>query len=588
MPNSHSAIVLRDRTLLALIGGVAGVAAWVLVDILPDRVENERLLLFLVATTGGFFAAFLAATGPLSFLRAAFAAAVAALPAAGLLTWASLRHDAVDDFLATLHPMLAFGLIVMISLPFLIAAQREGEGWHNYPALFTQSWNIVVRYAAAWLFVAVFWGVVFLSDALFGLVGLDIIEELLEIDPVPFVLTGAVLGLALAVVVELSDYVSPFLILRLLRLLIPVVLVVTAVFLVALPFRGLSDLFGGFSAAATLLAMAIGIATLISSALDRSDAEAAEAWVLRISSQLLSLAMPVLAGLALHAVWLRVQDHGWTPDRIAAACAALVALGYGVSYALAVLLRRNWMQRVRQANIAMALVVIAMSAVWLSPLLNPERLSAASQVARFARGDVSADRLDLWFIRHELGRAGPDAIDKLKALDHPDAEALRSRIAALEEAGSRHGFEAPAGEDARELIARITEQAVVLPEGSVLPDDAFEAVFASQLRDWAEGCARQTPLGNPGCVLVVTDFVVTRPGDEALLFWLRDAGTAVIDVVFPGEPTAGFAGPVYLGGSGEFDITPATLDALQTGSFSIEPAEIMSLSVGTARIILRP
>ena len=69
------------------------------------------------------------------------------------------------------------------------------------------------------------------------------------------------LVLALAVVTELSDYVSPFLILRLLRLMLPPVLLVLAVFLLALPLRGLSGLFGGLSAAATLLAMVAAGAT---------------------------------------------------------------------------------------------------------------------------------------------------------------------------------------------------------------------------------------------------------------------------------------------------------------------------------------
>ena len=82
---------------------------------------------------------------------------------------------------------------------------------------------------------------------------MEIISDLLDIDGVPFVLTGLVLGLAIAVVNELSDYVSPYLILQLLRLLLPVLVVVMAVFIVALPFRGLSGLFGGLSAAATLM-----------------------------------------------------------------------------------------------------------------------------------------------------------------------------------------------------------------------------------------------------------------------------------------------------------------------------------------------
>ncbi len=108
-------------------------------------------------------------------------------------------------------------------MPFLIAALGPVGNWRDYPELFNQSWNIVVRYVAAWLFMGLFWAVLLLSNELFGIIGLEILDDLLDIAPVPYVLSGLVLGLALAVVNELSEYVSPYLILRLLRLLLPLV-----------------------------------------------------------------------------------------------------------------------------------------------------------------------------------------------------------------------------------------------------------------------------------------------------------------------------------------------------------------------------
>ncbi|MDJ0824653.1 MAG: DUF4153 domain-containing protein [Rhodobacter sp.] len=588
MPAQTDAQVTRDRLAMTAIGALAGFAAYALVEILPDRIDDERLLLFLVTATGGFFAALLAAVGPLSPARALIAAAVTALPAAGLLTWASTRYDDVEDFLDTLHAPAAFALIVAIGLPFMIAAQRPGEGWRCYPTLFRESWNIVVRYAAAWLFTAVVWAVVYLSDALFGLVGLTIIEDLLDIEPVPYLVTGAVLGLALAVVVELSDYVSPFLILRLLRLLLPVVLVVTAVFLAALPFRGLSDLFGGLSAAATLMAMALGIATLITSALDRSDADAAEALALRGSAQLCALAIPVLAGLALYAIWLRVDAYGLSPDRIAAGCAAAVTLGYGVLYSLAVLARRAWMERIRGANIAMALAVVALSALWLTPALNPERMSAQNQIARFAAGKVGAEQLDLWFIGRELGTAGPPALEALAALDHPQAAVLATRIARLDTAQNRYTYNEAEEVVARpELIARIEARAVVLPEGATPPDKAFDKMGPRQLELRAEGCERDTPGGRPGCVIVVADFLPSRPGPEAMLVWLSGASRASIEVLWP-DTQRNVARPLFVAGSQVQDITPEALDRLQRDGAKVAPAELNALTIGRAEVVLLP
>jgi len=581
--------IALDRMILLAIGALAGAATYVLVEVLPDHVENEQLLLLIAAATGGFFTAFLAATGPLSFLRAALAAAVSAIPAAGLLYWASFRFEAVEDYLETGHPPVAFVFILSVALPFLIAAQRGADGWRDYPALFTQAWNIVVRYAAAWVFTGVFWAVVFLSDALFSLVGLDVIEDLLDIDWMPFVLTGAALGLAMAVVVELSDYVSPFLILRLLRLLMPVLLVVTVVFLVALPVQGLSDLFGGLSTAATLMAMVFGIATLITSAIDRTDPEAAEAPVMRWSAQILALAMPILAGLAIHAIWLRVTAYGWTPDRLAAGAAALVLMGYALCYALAVLLRGGWMARIRGMNIAMALGGILIAALWLTPVLNPQRITAQGQVARFVRGETPVEALDLWFIKHELGHAGTAAIAQLSALDHPEAAALAARLELLEDADNRYGFEAV--ENAVDLPAMRTDllaNLVTLPAGHVLPQTVFDELEASQVSAVLEGCNRLTPAGHPGCVVIFADFVPEVDGDEGILIYATSSTGTALRIIRADGKADWTDAPVFLTGHRMLSLSPGSIDALHAGDFQLGPVPITVLGLGDAQILIKP
>ena len=41
------------------------------------------------------------------------------------------------------------------------------------------------------------------------------------------------------------------------------------------------------------------------------------------------------------------------------------------------------MERIRQGNIRVALGIIVLAALWLTPVLNAERISAQSQLARF-------------------------------------------------------------------------------------------------------------------------------------------------------------------------------------------------------------
>ena len=582
--------ISRDRLILTVIGGFAGLAAYLLVEVLPDHIDNERMLLFIAASTGAFFAAFIGASGPLTFPRAALAGLIAGVPASVLLTWSSLRFENVEDMLETGHMPLAYILIVSISLPFLIAAQREGEGWRNYPALFQHAWKIVVRYAAAWLFVALFWAVVFLSDALFGLVGLDIIEELLEIEWVPFVLTGAVLGIGMAVVVELSDYVSPFLILRLLRLLLPVVLLVTAVFLVALPFQGLSNLFGGLSAAATLMAMALGNATLITSGLDQTDADAAHSRFMQGVMQTLSLTMPVLAGLAIYAIALRVADYGWSPTRIAAASASGVVMAYGLFYAIAVILRTGWMDRIRGANMYIALGVIALSALWLSPVLDAQRISAMHQLARFEGGKVSAEDLDLWALRDEMGRAGERVIETLKEVDHPEVEILQARIERLEQSSGRYEFEHEDDQIGIETVrAEFIGMLQLIPSDATLPEGLFDEIGRSDLTRWLEACARSTPKGRSGCGLLLADLLPADAGNEALLVLQSSQGLAQVIIFEPNrDPKRSFNQPLFVSGSGSSTFDAGFLDRLIDGAYSVGPARINHLRVRDSELVISP
>ena len=579
----------QGRGMFAAIGGGAGLATWLLVEQLGAVIANERAYLFIVACAGVFFASLLAMIGPLRLRAALLRAAGLAVLVAGLLLWASFRFDGLEGYFRSPYPVLAALGLAVIAVQFLIAAGLPA-GWRDYPTLFSQSWSIVVRYGAAWVFVGIVWALVMLSGALLELVGVDLIRRLLDMDAVPYLLTGLALGLALAVVEELSEYVSPFLVLRLLRLLLPAVVIVVAVFLLALPFRGLSQLFGGLSAAFIWLAMAVGAVTLVTTALDQRDGEAVTAPVMLWSARALSLMIPVLAWLGAWAVGLRVAQYGWTPDRLAAALAAVVVLGYGVLYALAVFWRGAWMRRVRDANIAMALVIMGLCALWLTPALNAERLSAQSQVARFVDGKTAAEGLDLWQMRDDLGRAGVAGLAQLRVLAvEPGQEALAVRLAALD----RGDYEAVLP-DPEALAASLADLTAVLPVRPVgnegILDEIVKAAYPGEVAEWIASCALVTPAGKPGCVLVVGDFLLQRAGPEAILFrryssdyFGYDAFSLGADGVMARPATSLIGGEPVLEADAD-----AMLELLDAGQFSVVPAEINALSVGGRQIMINP
>jgi hypothetical protein len=507
---------LARRAAMAGLGAAGGLSLYGLGEILDRQLLSDRPILALASFVGVFFFALLAMAGPLRIGRAALSALGVALLTAALLTFASLRFDHAGDLLESPLPLLAALVLAAMPLPFVIAALGP-FGWRDYPTLFSESWTIAVRYAAAGMFVIVFWGLIFLSDALLSIVGLRIIEHLLDQEAVPYLLTGAALGLGMAVVTELSDLVSPYLVLRLMRLLLPLVLVVMAVFVLALPVQGMSGLFGGLSVAATLLAMAGMAAMLVTVAVDQEDSEAIEPGWMTYATRALACLVAVFAGLAGWAVWLRVSQYGWTPPRVFGALASALSLAYGLAYLRAVLAGPNWMARLREGNVIMALVVIASAIAWLS-VLDPYRLSARDQLARFEAGKTSLGKLDLAEMER-WGRAGAAALARLEArAAEPGQEALARHLA------NRSASVAVEGDAAalREQLARL------LPLRPVTAADTRDAILAtvwpSLLPTLVESCLYLLEDGLPGCALVVADFWEDTSGPEAILLYRTGPG----------------------------------------------------------------
>jgi len=574
--------VMRQRGLMALIGGLAGVSLYLLAKVLDRGLLDERAALALAAFAAAFFTALLALAGPLALRRAAVGAVGVAAVGAGLLVWASLRFDTVGQFIETPLWALTGTVLAFVPLPFVIAA--SGPGWRDYPTLFGQAWTIVVRYAAAWLFVGAVWAVIWLSDALLGIVGLRVIEDLILVSFVPWVITGATLGLALAVVTELADLVSPYLILRLLRLLLPVVLVVMVVFVLALPLRGLTGLFGSLSAAATLLAMAAAAATLVTTAVDQTDLEATDSVLLGRATEGLALILPVPAGLGGYAVWLRVAQYGWTPDRVLAAVVAVLGLGYGVLYAVAVLRGAGWMARIRQANTTMALALMAAAALLLTPVLNPERIAANSQLARFSGGQTDVEALELATFE-QWGRAGAAALTRLQELSlAPGQAALARRLA---QSRSSEPLLAVAAE---QVVAALREAMPLRPAMAQATRDRLMAAIApDEQRDWLTACLAPMADGRPGCVMVVGDFWPEQSGDEAIALlrqpdgYNRFEGLVTVDgqvqrrsvIVLPGFPPDGAQ-------------AEAMLQALQGDLPQVVPAPINQVTAGGFGLIILP
>lgn len=567
---SEDGRTMAGRAEMAIIGAAAGLTMWALGEKAPDIITNPHAYLALVAFGAGFFAVLLGLSGPHKVARAAAPAFVLALVGAVLLTLSGLRFDTVRDLTDAGHPIVAWLLFLFIGTPFAAVRMVQKESLLDYGRLFDTAWSIMVRYSAGWLFAGVLFAVAFLSHALLEIVGITVIEELLRNDMLRWAFLGFALGLGLSVVHELRQYLSPYLLLRMLRMLVPVVLVVVAIFAAAALLQGPNQLFGSLSRAATLLSVAIVMISLISIALDRGEADAIDAPWMRLCTAALALLLPVIAGLAAYAIWLRVAQYGLTPPRMMAAAVALIVALYAVTYPLAVLRGTGWMARVRAANVWIALAAMAVAAFWMTPVIDAEKISTNTQVVRAETGASQPEQVPFWEMYHEWGRAGRAGLDLLAGSKNEGLVQMASRQLA--------GQEEPAADRRDRQIAELLKVLIVLPEGQVVTAENLRDLGNWELDQFA-GCGAEA---NKSCVWVFGEFDPAFEGQQAMIY--RPTSTTGTWRGFLGRERRGAFGLELLRGDVS-TLNRTQIDRLIAGDYRIAPASLKSLYVGDAEVL---
>jgi len=402
-----------------------------------------------------------------------------------------------------------------IAHTLVLAAVRDGRRIAAYPTYFDTAWKLGVQLAFSGLFTGITWLVLALGSQLFELVKLDFLTRLMRESWFAIPVTA----FAFACAMHLTD-VRPAivrgirsLLLVLLSWLLPVAVLLIGGFLATLPFTGLAPLWSTKHAASVLLCAAAACVVLVNAAWQQGEDERAVARVVRVAARIAALLLAPLVLIAVYALFLRVRDYGWSADRIDAAACMLVAACYAAGYFYAGL-RPGWLPLLARVNIGVAFVVLGVLLVLFSPLLDPARISVASQVARLASGKVKPDAFDFAFLRFDGARFGRAALDRLERMPVPDADVVR-RIAAVRRMESRW--------DRKGVAPRPLELAANLhmhPDGARLPDAFLRT-------DWA---ARQPSNLYPACLREV--------GQACDVFLLDVTGDGKPEVLLFGRPAA--------------------------------------------------
>jgi hypothetical protein len=501
--------------------------------------------------------------------------------------WSSWPADAEIFFLPPQYMNFTrMCAAVFLFLPFFqcrIATYR----WRvPYSEVFFQLCRNVFLLFQAVIVTGIFWALLLTASRLFAIIGLEFVPQIAFSPLVAFPLTSLTIAFSITLALKHPgiDSLGRW-ILAILAWLLPPFSLLSTVFVVSLPFSGLKTLWVTGQASSLMLLLQFATILLANVAwLDGTRAPFSNKAV-ETATKFSLLSLPIYTGLCLYSLGLRVQQYGWSVDRVEAAFFVAMAAIWGIGYAGAVLLdaitqllrwrleRRaaSWPSSIGKINtvaaLLLALIVMAMN----SPLLDPYRLSANNQVDRLLTRRASPENFDFSYLRFNLGRYGNSALSRLVEIEGiAGADVIRAKVTeALSETARDHWASIRDGVVSEKTRRGILASAKVYPEGRELP----QTLVDSLVRQWGSSDYSLRDVRSGSDLAFLFKELGPDDGVESLLL-VRNGMGLLLDVSSP-EPV--IVGAVY------GDLDPSyTRDAE-----ALEP-KFKDISLGGARYQIAP
>jgi hypothetical protein len=298
------------------------------------------------------------------------------------------------------------------------------------------------------------------------------------------------------------------------------------------------------------------------------DGKAEQPNLLRIARLAASLVLLPLTALAGYAIALRVQQYGWSPERVTAAACVVVSACYAFGYLYAVAWFGLALRGLELVNVGTAFAVVIILVALLTPAVDPARVSVDNQVARLNAGKVTPDKFDFVFLKFDAGRYGRAALARLAARSGDDTQrTIAQRATAMLAQKQRYIAvqmqHAPLTPEQR--AARIT---VVHPSGGILPNTFLQQSWV----DRSDSIVCLTGLGECDAVLVDID----GDGKDEIILMAKPSGAATAFRADGNDwKSLGVLGNSYCGGVRE---------GLREGKFELKDAPFKELLVNGTRL----
>lgn len=342
------------------------------------------------------------------------------------ITWRAVQADA--HFAGMQYAFSAGVIATLLSVPLFQAGFHKTCFATPYSTTHFYVWTDVVSGAGAIAFTGLTFAMAFVLAALFHLLKIDFLKDLLEEEWFGWTLSGAAFGAALGVLrnqLKVLGTLTSVVLLVLSILAVPLA-VALVVFLLAMMVSGPAVLWEATKSATPILLTCAAGSFVLTNAVIRDDDEASSKWrIMRVAALMLALGILPLTLFAAVSLGTRIAQYGFTPERLWGLIAIAVACAYGLAYLVDVIRARTkgWRRMLRRANFNLAVATSVFALILALPILDFGAVSAANQVSRLRAGAVSVEDFDYDALKWDFGDAGKRALAAL-AKD-PDAKIVK-------------------------------------------------------------------------------------------------------------------------------------------------------------------
>lgn len=388
-----------------------------------------------------------------------------------LSTYIGWQAEPFGEFpLDNLTIIFSFSIATACFKGLMYLQQRANLEPFSYDVLFTYSWRNFLVPALAIAFTLAFWLVLMLWAELFKLINIEIFSTYFKKEWFYYPVLSVAFGLGISIFRELTSVIDNItrLLQGLIKLLVPLIIAVSTLFIATLLLTGLDPLWKTGSGTMLLLWLSAIIIFFVNAVYQDGRGEPPYSPLIHRLIFLGLLTLPVISIISFYGLFLRVQQYGLSVERCWALLIWLVLTMFSIGYTWGIIKKgAQWPLTLAKVNTFMGLVVLALTLLVNSPLLDFRKISLNNQYSRVESGKIELKELDILYIHKNLGRPGYLLFEKIKE-NIGDTDVLLSY--ALDHPYSRQQRDKPADIDKywNEMIYR--PKPFIVPEGVKLKD----------------------------------------------------------------------------------------------------------------------